>query len=149
MQNELHTTIDIEGAPEQVWSVLTDFERYPEWNPFVATIQGRLAPGARLRVRLTPPGGRGISLQPRVTEVEAGRAFEWLGSIGVRGIFDGRHRFEIEPTERGTRLTQRETFSGFLVRLLPSRFHARTEAGFIALNEGLKARVEHDAVTGA
>ena len=146
MQNTLHTSIDIEAAPEQVWAVLTDFEGYPEWNPFVTAIEGARTPGARLRVRLAPPGARGVTMKPRVTAVEPGRAFEWLGSIVVRGIFDGRHRFELEATERGTRFTQRESFSGVLVPLLPRRFHARTEAGFVAMNEALKVRVEQAVV---
>src|SRR5688500_4477572 len=106
MQKELHTTIDIDASPEQAWAVLADFERYGEWNPFVTAIQGSATPGLRLRVRLTPPGARGVTMKPRVTVVEPGRTFEWLGSIVVRGIFDGRHRFELEATERGTRFTQ-------------------------------------------
>jgi hypothetical protein len=100
-------------------------------------------------VRLTPPGGRGITMKPRVTAVEPGRTFEWLGHVMVRGIFDGRHRFQLEATDTGTRFTQSEHFRGVLVRLLPRRFHARTEAGFVAMNEALAGRVEQVAVAQA
>jgi hypothetical protein len=149
MNNQLHTTIAIEARAEQVWAVLADVEHYGEWNPFVTAIDGSLAVGERLRVRLTPPGARGVTMKPRVTVVEPGRTFEWLGSIVVRGIFDGRHRFEIEATDGGTRFTQRESFSGVLVKLLPRSFHARTAAGFTAMNEALKARVEQAVVSPA
>jgi hypothetical protein len=149
MQNELHTSIDIAATPEQVWAVLTDFERYDEWNPFVTAIEGAATVGERLRVRLVPPGARGITLKPRVTVVDSGRTFEWLGSIVVRGIFDGRHRFDLEATAQGTRFTQAEHFSGVLVRLLPRSFHARTAAGFAAMNDALKARVEQAVVPNA
>jgi hypothetical protein len=86
-------------------------------------------------------------MKPRVMVVEPARAFEWLGRVVVRGVFDGRHRFELEATEHGTRFTQREEFSGVLAPLLPRSLHARTAAGFAAMNDALKARVEHTAVT--
>ncbi len=37
MQHVLHTEIDIEAPPETVWRILTDLERYGEWNPFVVS----------------------------------------------------------------------------------------------------------------
>src|SRR5688572_2335739 len=102
MKKHLHTEIVIDAPPERVWAVLTDFERYAEWNPFVQAVQGELTEGGRLRVRLVPPGGRAITMRPRVTAMDPGVAFEWLGHLGVAGIFDGRHRFELRPTVGGT-----------------------------------------------
>lgn len=32
---ELFTEIEIKATPESVWQLLTDFEKYPEWNPFI------------------------------------------------------------------------------------------------------------------
>ncbi len=28
---QIHTEIEIDATPEEVWGVLTDFGRYPEW----------------------------------------------------------------------------------------------------------------------
>ena len=53
MKKQLRTEIAIDAPPERVWAVLTDFERYGEWNPFVPSLQGELSGGSRLRVRLT------------------------------------------------------------------------------------------------
>lgn len=36
----IHTSIDIAAPPEKVWAALTDYERYPEWNPFMRRIEG-------------------------------------------------------------------------------------------------------------
>ena len=40
----------VTGTPskEKVWSILTDFEKYPTWNPFLVSIKGELAKGKKL-----------------------------------------------------------------------------------------------------
>lgn len=145
MRHHLHTGIVIGAPPPAVWEVLTDLSRYGEWNPFVVSATGTVAVGARLTVRLRPPGGRAMTFRPRVTVVEPARVFEWLGRLGPPGVFDGRHRFELEPTAGGTRFVQREDFRGVLVRLLRGGLDTGTVAGFEAMNAALKERVESTA----
>src|SRR5205085_8505779 len=113
----LHTTITVDAPAGLVWAMLVDLERYADWNPFVVEAHGRAGPGARLRVVLAPPGGRRTALRPRVTAFAPEAAFEWLGHLGVPGIFDGRHRFRLTPIDggRGTRFEQAESFTGVLV----------------------------------
>ena len=40
MAKEIKTEILINAAPEKVWSILTNFEKYPDWNPFIKSING-------------------------------------------------------------------------------------------------------------
>ena len=146
---QLHSEVLIEASPTQVWTVLTDFPRYADWNPFVVKVTGTAEEGERLSVTLCPPGGRRITLKPEVTEVVSGRVLEWWGHVGVRGIFDGRHRFELHPTATGTRLVQNETFTGALVPLLARSLDRDTAAGFALMNAALKTRAEqHASVEG-
>ena len=35
---EIKTEIIINSKPEKVWNILTNFEKYPEWNPFIKSI---------------------------------------------------------------------------------------------------------------
>ena len=102
MHHELHTEIDIDATPEVVWQVLTDLDRYVEWNPFITSSAGIARVGERLVNRMEPPGGRPITFKPKVTVVEEGQTLEWLGRLAVPGLFDGRHRFELEPSGDGT-----------------------------------------------
>ncbi len=133
----IETEIVIQAPAERVWRILTDFPSHAAWDPFIASIEGEAAPGARLRVRFRA-GGR---FRPRVTEVGDGRVLEWLGSLGVRGLFDGRHRFELHPDGGATRLVHRERFSGLLVPLL-GRALAGAARGFAEFNRALKERAE-------
>jgi hypothetical protein len=134
------TVIDIPATQERVWATLVDTAAYPGWNPFITRLSGELAAGQRLEVRIAPPGGRAMTFKPTVTQVEPGRRLEWLGTMGIKGIFDGRHRFTLEPLgDRGTRLTQSEEFTGMLVPFT-GRVLARTRAGFEAMNDGLRQR---------
>ena len=128
------------ASPERVWATLVDTAAYPAWNPFITKLSGELAAGHRLEVRISPPGGRAMTFKPTVTRVEAGSRLEWLGSMGVKGIFDGRHTFTVEPLgDRGTRLTQSEEFTGVLVPFT-GKVLARTRSGFEAMNDGLRRR---------
>ena len=136
----LHTEIQIEADPAEVWAVLMDFDRYPDWNPFLVDVRGDAQPGERLRVTLSPPGARRITMRPTVTELVPGRVLEWWGHLGVRGIFDGRHRFELSASSTGTRFVQQETFTGLLVPLLSKSLDGATAAGFTRMNEGLRTR---------
>lgn len=142
MQHEIRTEIDIDAAPEVVWQVLTDLDRYRDWNPFITSSVGKTAVGETLVNRMEPPGGKPMTFKPRVTVVEEASVFEWLGKLGLPGLFDGRHRFELETTPSGTRLTQHELFSGLLVRLMRKSLDGNTRAGFEAMNVALKERAE-------
>jgi hypothetical protein len=144
---KLETEIEIEASPSSVWAVLTDTATYPEWNPFVRSIEGRLGRGERIRVRLQTPSGRGMTLRPTVLVARADQELRWLGRLGLPRVFDGEHEFVLEALDDGsrTRLVQAETFRGVLVPLL-GRVLADTENGFIAMNEALRDRVR--AVSG-
>lgn len=143
MHHELHTQVEIAAPPEAVWATLVDLSGYSAWNPFIVSSQGRVEVGQRLVNRMQPPGGKGMTFKPEVTVVEPSVAFEWLGRLGLPGLFDGRHRFELTPSgDGGTLLTQSEQFDGILVRFLRTSLDTRTRAGFEAMNAALKARVE-------
>ena len=139
----LETEITITGTPEQVWSVLADFGKYGQWNPFIREASGEVMVGSRLRVRLHPPDGSAMVFRPTVKEASVGRELRWLGSLFLPGLFDGEHRFRIEPVdERKVRFRQSEQFRGVLVPLFPSSMYERTRHGFEAMNRALKERVE-------
>lgn len=134
--------IHIADTPDSVWASLTDLDSYADWNPFITGARGEVCDGSALTMRMEPPGGPAMSFTPTVTMVDVGRTFEWLGSLGMAGIFDGRHRFTLEPNTAGTCVTQSEEFTGLLVPLMWKTLDTKTRAGFESMNLALKGRVE-------
>jgi hypothetical protein len=140
---ELRSEIEFEGTPDEAWEVLADLPAHSEWNPFIRSFEGELRAGTKLAVRLQPVGGRGLTLRPRVLVAAPGRELRWIGHLIVPGIFDGEHRFVIEPAGPGrVRLIQSERFDGVLVPLLWKKLEDGTREGFQAMNEALARRVE-------
>jgi len=143
VHHELRTEVEIAAPMEAVWEALTDLAAYPEWNPFIVSSKGRAGVGERLANRMQPPGGRAMTFKPTVTVVEPPVTFEWLGRLGLPGIFDGRHRFDLAQSKNGgTLVTQSEQLDGILVRFMRTSLDTGTMAGFVAMNAALKARVE-------
>ena len=135
------TTIDIAAPARTVWRILTDFAAYPDWNPFIRRLSGKLAVGERLEVTIQPPGRKPMTFRPIVQRVEPERELRWRGRVLLPGLFDGEHGFRIERNNSGCRLHHGETFRGILVPLFEKMLD-NTERGFTALNEALKERVE-------
>lgn len=143
MRHELKAEVEIAAPIDAVWETLIDLASYPDWNPFIVSAEGQVVEGERLTNRMQPPGGKAITFKPTVTVVEPTTTLEWLGRVGLPGIFDGRHRFDLAPCRNGgTLVTQSEQFDGVLVRFMRTSLDTQTMAGFVAMNAALKARVE-------
>ena len=140
---QLHTEIVIQAPASKIWAVLMDFDRYPEWNPFILSIRGRAHLRERLKVTVQPQGSKPMTFTPRVTMYKKEKQFAWLGQLIMTGLFDGHHIFEIEPLENGAcKFIQREQFSGWLVPMFWNKLDTNTKAGFITMNEKLKELAE-------
>jgi hypothetical protein len=139
---ELRTQIEIKASPETVWGILTDFPRFPEWNPLM-NLEGPVSEGSRLCLSLGSPGKKAMELRPTVTRVIPNRELRWLGRLVLPGIFDGEHIFEIEPGGNGeVRFVHRENFRGILVPLFWKRLDSEVRKGFEDMNEALKVQAE-------
>ena len=97
----LEAVVEIDASPSEVWSVLKDFDHYPDWNPFILSIDGPCEVGARLRVTIAPPGGRPMTLRPLVLAAEPEHELRWLGRLFVPRLFDGEHSFRMEAADAG------------------------------------------------
>jgi hypothetical protein len=139
----LRTEIQINASPQKVWEILTDFESYPDWNPFVTNISGDLVGGHHLSVRLEMPGGKPMEIKPVVTRALINEGLSWKGSLWFPGLFDGEHKFTIrEIHEDRVRFVQEENFSGLLTPFIFPKIQFGTREGFEKMNMALRDRAE-------
>lgn len=142
-KHHLQTEIEINAGVEQVWEILTDFSAYPEWNPFIRVIHGVPERAARLKVRIQANDAKAMTFRPKVLVADVGRELRWLGRVVLPGIFDGEHRFFIQPLTDGKVLFQHsELFSGILIPLFRDSLERDTRRGFEEMNLALKLRAE-------
>lgn len=138
----IQTEIIINASPEKVWNILTDFQKFPEWNPFVIAIEGKPEAASKLRVELKNGEGKSV-FKPTVLAAERNKRFEWRGSLPIPGLFIGQHYFIIEEISAAqVKFIHGEHFSGLLAGLIMKQIGNQTMQGFITMNKALKLRAE-------
>jgi len=139
---KIKTEIVIDKDVSTVWNVLTDFESYPNWNPFVRSIEGEKYIGKKVSVTCNTAGGKMVSFKPIIIKLETDREFRWKGKLGFRGIFDGQHYFKLEKMgENQTKFIHGEDMSGVLVSLMGKTLNKMNDS-FEMMNEALKKECE-------
>lgn len=134
----LHTELEIDATPDQVWKALADREHYPDWNPFIVSSTGELKVGATITNVLRDTKGSETAFTPELLAVEPGRELRWIGKIGFGGVFDGEHAFRIEPLPNGrSKLIQEETFRGVAVPFTTGMLRDTIEPQFHAMNQAI------------
>ena len=129
----------IQADPERIWPILADASSWPDWDSGVQRIEGRVAPGERIKVVSEVNPGRAFPV--KVTEFEPGRRMTWTGGMPL-GLFKGVRTFELRPEPGGaTRFTMHERFSGPL-RPLIGRSIPDLGPSFDQFARGLKERAE-------
>ena len=129
-------TVDISASPGTCLALLADIARSPTWNPEVSGRGWRetLTPGSRF-VWSAGPG----TITSVLRSVVHARELGWTGStMGVHAV----HVWRIEPTQRGSRVTTEESWSGWSIRFMHRRMEkVLREAVFHGLHN-LKAEAE-------
>lgn len=143
MAKQISTEIVINATPQKVWAILTDFDNYSRWNPFIKSITGSVAVGNTITARIEPPEAQGMTFKPRVLVFEANKEFRWRGKLFISGLFDGEHIFQLTDNGNGTTtFRQCELFYGILVPLFKKMLDTNTLNGFNQMNQKLKEVAE-------
>ena len=111
---ECRVSINIQAPSEKLWNLLTNAADFPRWNSTVSSIEGTIAQGQKLALRV-PISDRTFS--PRVTELVPGRRMVWCD--GMAPMFKGERTFTLTPQPDGsTDFEMVETFSGVMLPMI-------------------------------
>ena len=138
--NAIMDSVTIDAAPEVVWTVFTDVERWPEWTASVSRatiVRGAgVEPGARVRIRQP----RLPTLTWQVSCVEPGAGWTWTArSPGVTTV--AAHT--LKPLAGGSTLVEQRIEQRGPLGALVGRLTRGLTRRYLALEgAGLKERCE-------
>lgn len=99
MAKEIKTEILINATPEKVWSILTNFDNYPNWNPFIKSIKGEVKVGNTITIRIEPPESKGMTFKPKILHFETNKELSWLGLLFFAGLLTAFINLNLLTTE--------------------------------------------------
>ena len=128
----------IAASPDRVWSVLTDGDRFSDWDSGIDRVEGKIAPGSTIKLYVKVNPGRAFPL--KVTEFAAPRRMVFSGGMPL-GLFKGVRTYTLEPDGAGTHFHMREEYTGPLLNMI---WGSIPDLGpsFQQFARGPKARVE-------
>ena len=80
--------LTIHADPGRIWGLLTNAEDFPRWNSTVSSIEGQIAEGQSLRLRVP---GTDRAFAPTVSGFVPNERMIWTG--GFAPIFKGVRKF--------------------------------------------------------
>lgn len=131
--------IDIAAPADVCWQRFADLARWPRWFPFLRAVEGTLALGGQLTLRVGS-GPAVLPIRVRIEELVAGERVRWVG--GKMGM-TGDHSYTFASKAPGlTRVTSREEIGGFASRMMAGPLLAKFDDEVHASMARLKALVE-------
>jgi hypothetical protein len=152
--------IAIQATPEAIWSILSDFAAYPQWNPYIKAVRGQVAPEAVIEMDMLyntaydKEEGLRATEKVQVTAYAAPRYFSWVWTH-PRGTWwlSSERVFRIKVREDGKCTFFHEAyFTGMSLMKLFGFLDFRRDAmekkvklSMVKMNDALKARAEKSA----
>ena len=136
---EIYSDVEVKAGPGVVWDVITGFDNFPDWNPFITNCSGDLTEGSTLEMKLSPPGSDEIAVSSKVVSAMAPKEFRW--SAGGP-LFNSEHVTTIQPIgDQRVRVVQRGMYSGLLTPFKGGQID-KIKQGMDAMNEAIVKQAE-------
>jgi hypothetical protein len=139
----IETNIVIDSTPEKIWYILTNFEEYELWNPFMTKVIGNPNLGSKIEVNIVT-NGKKRTYYPTITRSETNKELRWKGKSFLPGVFDGERIFILEKSnDNKTLFSHKEIFTGLGVKLIGNKLDESLRKSLVRMNEALKIRAEN------
>jgi hypothetical protein len=143
MPTLFESRIDIDAPPALVWGVLTDLDRYSEWNTFCPKAESTLQPGSPIVMAVQMNAHHRRTQREIVRAIEPGVKVCWGVTIGAEWIMTGSRWQILEPRgERRCHYHTWERFTGVLAPFIGAAFGGDVQRGFDQCAVDLKRRAE-------
>lgn len=140
---QVFASTEIDAPPQRVWGVLTDFERYAEWNPFTVGVRTDFAIGAAVRMDVVLLGGKAQRQVEYITTLEPERRVCWSMKPKFPALLGATRCQLVEPLGDGrTRYTNQDTILGLFAPVVMLIYGRAMQRGFEAVCQALKSRCE-------
>jgi hypothetical protein len=134
--------VEINAPIEVVWNILTDLDKYSEWNPFVPRMESTLVVGDPIIIHVQMNAKRKLVEKEQVSQVIPYRRLAWRATYPKFFIADERIQ-ELEPLESGNcSYYSYETFQGLAIPFVMMAFKKDIQRGFNDVSLCLKRRAE-------
>ena len=115
---ECTVTRIIKASPEQIWRVLTDAANYTKWKSTLQSLEGDIAPGGRVKMKV--PGAPGRTFKAKVAGFVPNRWMLWVD--GFAPMLIGKRSFSLAPNDNGTTsFTMSEVLSGLMLPVIAGK----------------------------
>ncbi|MDP9235576.1 MAG: SRPBCC domain-containing protein [Actinomycetota bacterium] len=128
----------IHASADAVWAILVDGSRYPEWDSGVVRVEGRVAPGEKIKVVSEANPKRAFPVT--VSEFRAPSRMTWSGGMPL-GLFKGVRTFTLQPSGDDTAFSMREEYTGPMLPMIWKSM-PDLQPSFDKFARGLKQRAE-------
>ena len=126
-----------------MWDILSDFEKYPEWNPFTYKVEGILQIGQKVDLYVQMKAGDQRVQSEEVCAVKKPKHMAWKMQMGSSLILAARRDQFIEVIDdKSCSYETIDAFQGLLTPVVMGLFKKHIENGFNKLAEALKKRAE-------
>jgi uncharacterized protein YndB with AHSA1/START domain len=107
--------IQINAKPEKIWRLLTNAQDFPRWNTMVQNIEGRIALGETIKVKVPYAPNRVFNL--KVSAWTPNQMMVWRD--GAAPMFQGVRTYTLIPQSDGTtEFSMVEVLSGLMLPMI-------------------------------
>ena len=134
-------TIEIDASPETVWRVITDFNRYCEWNPFVIGCESTLRVGDPIDMRVHVFRSFAQPQRETITHHEPGRRFCYGVPDMPFGAMRSQRCHQVSRLEGGRTVYQSHfDLSGWLSPIVSFLLGRQLRRGFSEMTRAIRGR---------
>jgi hypothetical protein len=134
--------IGVQTPAEPIWELISDINGWGRWNPIYPKAEGKVGFGEHLTLEVAIPGEARRTIHPVMFDWTPNAQILWNVKL-FGGLIQTMRYIEIETLDNGNCIfSNGEMFKGPLAFLLGRKQRRAIKAGFVAMGETVRDKVE-------